>query len=227
MPINDANKFDGGKLRLSLVPPELIEAVAKIREYGCKKYGDSDSWKKVEPQRYKDALYRHLLADARGEKTDAESGLPHIWHAACNIAFICALMGNERQEQEEKQEEQEENNPDGESDLKCYDTDFYINGAKIPFLIEIPNGYMESDKILNEKLNFKFYDGGDNSSYCAATASNFRESENHYMIELKTCFIEWDGKHRVNFQRLRSFNDKPMFVLECYGIKELNINYKR
>ena len=95
MPINDNNKFDGGKLRLSLVPPELIEAVAKIREYGCQKYGDSDSWKQVEVQRYKDALYRHLLADARGEKTDAESGLPHIWHAACNIAFICALMGEE------------------------------------------------------------------------------------------------------------------------------------
>ena len=95
--IGDINKFDGGKLRISLVPPELIEAVAQIREYGCKKYGESDSWKKVEPQRYKDALYRHLLADAKGEEIDEESGLPHLFHAACNIAFLIAMKGAENE----------------------------------------------------------------------------------------------------------------------------------
>ena len=63
-----------------------------IREYGAKKYGDSDSWKDVEPQRYRDAAFRHFVSyinDPSG--VDEESGLPHLWHLACNIAFLCEL----------------------------------------------------------------------------------------------------------------------------------------
>ena len=87
-------KADQGKVRPTLVPTSLVWAVAKIREYGCKKYKDPDNWKQVEPQRYRDALYRHLLAYYGGEKTDPESGLPHLWHIACNIAFLIELEGN-------------------------------------------------------------------------------------------------------------------------------------
>lgn len=87
-------KADKGKVRPTLVPTSLVWAVAKIREYGCEKYGSPDNWKQVEPQRYRDALYRHLLAYFSGEKNDAESGLPHLWHAACNIAFLIELEEN-------------------------------------------------------------------------------------------------------------------------------------
>lgn len=91
----DKYKFDNGKPRLALVPPELIEAVGAVRTYGVSKYGDSDSWKKVEPHRYKDALMRHLCAYIKdGNAVDAESGLPHLWHAACNVAFLIALSAN-------------------------------------------------------------------------------------------------------------------------------------
>lgn len=86
-------KADQGKVRPTLVPASLVWAVAKIREYGCKKYHDPENWKRVEPQRYKDALYRHLLAYFGGEKNDQESGLPHLWHAACNIAFLIEMEG--------------------------------------------------------------------------------------------------------------------------------------
>lgn len=85
-------KADKGKLRLTLVPIRLIQAVAAIREYGTKKYGDPENWRKVEPQRYRDALYRHWLAyleDPSG--VDEESGLPHLWHLACNAAFLITL----------------------------------------------------------------------------------------------------------------------------------------
>ena len=81
-------KADQGKVRPCLVPPSLIPAVAAIREYGCKKYTDPENWRQVEPQRYRDALYRHLLAYLAGEELDAESGLPHLWHMACNVAFL-------------------------------------------------------------------------------------------------------------------------------------------
>lgn len=87
-------KADVGKLQLTLVPTELIRAVAVVRMYGNKKYpeGGPDNWRRVEPQRYRDALFRHLLSyldDPKG--TDPESGLPHLWHLACNIAFLCEL----------------------------------------------------------------------------------------------------------------------------------------
>jgi hypothetical protein len=94
IPALEEAKADQGKVRPTLVPASLVWAVAKIREYGCKKYKDPDNWKQVEPQRYRDALYRHLLAYFSGEKNDQESGLPHLWHAACNVAFLIEMEGN-------------------------------------------------------------------------------------------------------------------------------------
>ena len=84
-------KADAGKARPTLCPPALIWAVTAIREYGCRKYHDPDNWKRVEPQRYKDAAYRHWLAYINGDTLDEESGLPHLWHCACNLAFLIAL----------------------------------------------------------------------------------------------------------------------------------------
>ena len=81
-------KADKGKLELSLVNPELVKAVAEVRMYGTKKYGDSENWRKVEPKRYVDALYRHLLAYIEGSEVDEESGLSHLSHMACNISFL-------------------------------------------------------------------------------------------------------------------------------------------
>ena len=80
-------KYDEGKPKLTLCPTEIITAVAMVREYG-----DSDSWKDVEPQRYRDAAFRHFVSyinDPLG--VDEESELPHLWHLACNIAFLCAM----------------------------------------------------------------------------------------------------------------------------------------
>lgn len=88
---NQAAKADGGKVRPWLVPPSLVVAVAHIREYGCQKYNAPDNWKQVEPERYWNALYRHLLALLDGERTDKESGLPHLWHIACNVAFLIEM----------------------------------------------------------------------------------------------------------------------------------------
>lgn len=92
-------KADSGKPRPTLVPVSLMEAVTAVREYGCAKYHDPENWRQVEPQRYRDALYRHWLAYLRGEKTDPESGLPHLWHLACNAAFLI-----EMEESHEKEE---------------------------------------------------------------------------------------------------------------------------
>lgn len=84
-------KADSGKPRPTLVPVSLIKAVTAIREYGCSKYHDPDNWRKVEAQRYRDALYRHWLAYLNGERNDPESGYPHLWHLACNAAFLIEM----------------------------------------------------------------------------------------------------------------------------------------
>lgn len=81
-------KADKGKLELSLVNTQLVKAVAEVRMYGTEKYGDSENWRKVEPKRYVDALYRHLLAYIEGNEVDEESGLSHLAHMACNLSFL-------------------------------------------------------------------------------------------------------------------------------------------
>ena len=94
----DKYKFDDEKPRLDLVPAELIEAVGAVRTYGVKKYGDSDSWKKVEPYRYIAAMMRHLCKYLKDKNSiDSESGLPHLWHLACNVAFLIALEKTEEE----------------------------------------------------------------------------------------------------------------------------------
>lgn len=85
-------KADTGKPRLSLVPMQIIFEIARVREYGTKKYGDPENWKRVEPERYREAAFRHFLRyidDPEG--VDEESGLSHLAHLACNVAFLCAL----------------------------------------------------------------------------------------------------------------------------------------
>ena len=89
---NQTVKHDKGKLQLTLVPREIIRDIARVRMYGVEKYTDPDNWRKVEVERYRDALMRHMLDyldDPDG--VDAESGLSHLAHIACNVAFLCEL----------------------------------------------------------------------------------------------------------------------------------------
>lgn len=90
--LNQKAKADAGKLRLTLVPRKIIKAIARVRMYGNQKYGDPENWRQVESERYRDAAFRHFLAyldDPEGN--DDESGLPHLWHLACNIAFLIEM----------------------------------------------------------------------------------------------------------------------------------------
>jgi hypothetical protein len=89
---NQDIKADAGKPQLTLVPTQILYDIARVREYGVQKYGKSESWKEVEIERYRDATFRHFLAYLDNpEGVDEESGLPHLSHLACNIAFLCEL----------------------------------------------------------------------------------------------------------------------------------------
>lgn len=91
---NQDAKADEGKPRLTLVPMQIIWDIARVREYGVEKYPDGgpNNWRRVEVERYRDALLRHTLRyieDPYG--VDEESGLPHLWHLVTNAAFLCDL----------------------------------------------------------------------------------------------------------------------------------------
>jgi hypothetical protein len=82
-------KHDEGKLMVHLIPPEFLEGLAAILTLGAVKYSPRNWVNCPEPfERYYSALQRHLLAFAKGERTDAESGKSHLYHAAACLVFL-------------------------------------------------------------------------------------------------------------------------------------------
>lgn len=88
-------KEDKGKLQMSIVPPEIITAIAEVRRYGLTKYADPENWQRLNPSMLHEALLRHCVALwTDWTATDPESGLPHLWHLATNAAFLCWFYKN-------------------------------------------------------------------------------------------------------------------------------------
>ena len=90
-------KYDQGKNRLDLIDPEFITGTGKVLRHGAEKY-DANSWQQIDDgvNRYYAALLRHLMAWRAGEVFDPDSGLPHLYHCACNIMFLIYLTKDER-----------------------------------------------------------------------------------------------------------------------------------
>lgn len=84
----EAIKYDANKPRMDLLPPEAILGLASILTYGADKYADRNWEQGMDWGRIYAAVLRHLLAYWSGEDLDPESGLPHIDHALCGIAFL-------------------------------------------------------------------------------------------------------------------------------------------
>lgn len=83
-------KDDGDKLRYELLPPELLEEIARVLTFGAKKYADRNWELGMHWSRPFGALMRHSWAWWSGEHTDPETGYSHLAHAACCIAFLLA-----------------------------------------------------------------------------------------------------------------------------------------
>lgn len=89
-------KYDAGKTRWDLVVWGIVEGIARVLTFGAKKYAPY-SWRGVPDakERYWSALMRHLIEWRQGEWLDPESGMPHLWHAACNLMFLYELSYGE------------------------------------------------------------------------------------------------------------------------------------
>jgi hypothetical protein len=85
-------KLDVGKDRYDLVPEVAEELFVKVLTFGASKYAPQN-WRLVPDwaPRYFAALRRHLAAWRRGERLDPETGLPHLAHAMCCVAFLLEL----------------------------------------------------------------------------------------------------------------------------------------
>lgn len=97
----EGQKFDEGKVRIELVPPEAIFAIASILTFGASKYGERNWEKGMSWSRVFGALMRHMWCWWAGQgpvnqnfafgDTDAETGQSHLWHAGCCIMFLIAF----------------------------------------------------------------------------------------------------------------------------------------
>lgn len=81
-------KMDANKTRMDLLPASLLWGVASILTFGAIKYSDRNWELGMKWSRPFGAIMRHMWAWWRGEKNDPETGMPHLWHAATNVAFL-------------------------------------------------------------------------------------------------------------------------------------------
>lgn len=80
-------KHDTGKAGMALLPPEALEEIAKVLDFGAKKY-TAHNWRGgFVWTRVLSAALRHIFSFLRGEDFDPETGLSHLAHAGCCILF--------------------------------------------------------------------------------------------------------------------------------------------
>ena len=89
-------KLDANKNRLGLVLhgfARALQEVGKVGTYGANKYTDN-GWVEVPDgvDRYTDAMYRHLLTEAQGERLDKGTKILRSAHVAWNALARLDLM---------------------------------------------------------------------------------------------------------------------------------------
>jgi hypothetical protein len=88
----EGQKFDAGKDRWDLIQPRIVQEYVRVLTFGAKKYAPGN-WRLVDEAkaRYFAATLRHVWAWWRGERNDPESGLHHLAHAICCLAFLAEV----------------------------------------------------------------------------------------------------------------------------------------
>lgn len=89
----EAKKFDAGKPPLGLISRTALEEEAKVLAFGAQKYGTHNWRAGMDFSRLVDAALRHVYAFADGEDCDKETGLSHLAHARCCLAFLLEYEG--------------------------------------------------------------------------------------------------------------------------------------
>jgi len=94
---------DEGKLRVDLVPPEALEGIALVLDYGLAKYAERNWERGMLFSRMYGSVLRHLtMAWWNGNDIDDESGLHHLDHALCDLAFLVTWIKREMTEWDDR-----------------------------------------------------------------------------------------------------------------------------
>lgn len=92
-------KFDKGKARYDLIPPDALDELAKLYGMGADKYGDRNWEKGMDWGRIFGAMMRHSWAWLRGERYDPKDGQPHLasvaWCALTLLAYEMREVGTD------------------------------------------------------------------------------------------------------------------------------------
>lgn len=107
-----ANRYNDGKVDFTYVlsAPKSLEGLARVYEFGAKKYA-RDNWKRgLSYLTLVASLMRHLLKFIGGENLDEESKLPHVSHILWN-AQILAEMYYTRVDMDDRKRPEEKVNP--------------------------------------------------------------------------------------------------------------------
>jgi hypothetical protein len=81
-------KSDTGKPPMALLSGAALAEVAKVLDFGQKKY-DAWNWSKgFVWSRPASAALRHIFQWLGGEDKDSETGLSHLAHAMCELMFV-------------------------------------------------------------------------------------------------------------------------------------------
>ena len=95
--VDHSIKHDAGKPIAGCLEEfsHALEAMVEVFEAGRREGYARGSWENVDPERYKDAEWRHRLAGKR-EPLDPKSGLPHKFHEIWNAFAQLELSERER-----------------------------------------------------------------------------------------------------------------------------------
>lgn len=88
------NDFKDHKLRWDLLPLNEIEEIVKVYTAGAEKYGEN-RWQNLPDgyNRYKAAMFRHLIEFEKGNEFDDETGCRHLAQVCWNaIAMLHSSM---------------------------------------------------------------------------------------------------------------------------------------
>lgn len=98
------------KSPVDLIPPQFILGISAVLLAGAKKYNKHNWMNGMRWTEVMGGVFRHLLAFLMGEELDKETGLPHLYHAACGIMFL-AYYAHGPRNQEYRTAKDEDGNP--------------------------------------------------------------------------------------------------------------------
>lgn len=85
---NGGLRYDDGKPRIDLIPPEFVFGLSDVLTQGAQKYAERNWERGMDYSRCFGSLMRHAWKFWLGEDVDAESGYHHMLHVAWNAMAL-------------------------------------------------------------------------------------------------------------------------------------------